>query len=457
MQRWGKMVVAFLLIALQVFLGVTLGYTAQTLFDDKNRLVFEEEIHVMGVNVQGLNRGEIFKHIKYQTKGIPARLIFTDNEKTYLFNMDETNLQYDIEQIVEHLFAHKQVPDPLPYSYDRDRVAGWLNELSLSLDEAPVNARLVQDGEDYRIRESRNGRRLNVENTLRELDEAIGSFQLVEQQTIPLVFEDVTPEIRTSDIEKMTVLLGQSVTRFGMEKESRVHNLKLAAQSLHAIIPPEGEISFQERVGPFTEERGYREANVLINAEIEQGIGGGVCQLSSTFYHAGLKSMMEVIEHHPHSIPVNYIPMGMDATVDNEHRDLILRNPLHVPVYVQSDVNDGKLTVSFFTDQSYILKNVTLSTSDVEVIPGEIAFTPSSEVEKGKPIWDKKGRNGYRIKIWRIVYEGEEIERSLINEITYPKVDDVILHHPDESPEVLKEWKEKIEKERRNNTAAELG
>lgn len=457
MQRWEKMVIAFLLIALQVFFGVTLGYTAQALLDDKNKELFEEELHVMGVNVKGLNRGEIIKHIKYQTRGIPARLVFTDDEKTYLFNTDEINLQYDIEKIVNHLFTQKQVPDPLPFSYNRLRVTEWLNELSRALNEEPVNARLDFDGEHYLVTESRNGKKLNVDQTLRQLDQAIGSFRIVEEQTIPLVFEEVRPELTESDIEGMTVLLGQSETRFKTEKENRAHNLQLAAQSLQVIIPPGEEISFQQRVGPFTEERGYRQANVLINAEIEQGIGGGVCQLSSTFYHAGLKSMMEVVEHHPHSIPVNYIPMGMDATVDHEHRDLILRNPLPVPVYVQSDVSEGKLTVSFFADNSFDLKNVTLSTSDVEVIPAEIVFTPSSEVELGKPRWDQEGRNGYRIKVWRIIYEGDEIERSLINEITYPKVDDVILHHPDESPEVLQEWKEKIEKERRNHTAAELG
>lgn len=96
----------------------------------------------------------------------------------------------------------------------------------------------------------------------------------------------------------------------------RVGNISLTANLLNnTIIGPGQEFSFNALTGEPTVERGFRHAVVLQNGQKVQGIGGGMCQVSSTVYKAALEAGLNVSERHSHSQPVSYVPIGRDATV----------------------------------------------------------------------------------------------------------------------------------------------
>ena len=86
------------------------------------------------------------------------------------------------------------------------------------------------------------------------------------------------------------------------------------------------EFSFNKVVGQRTAARGFKEATVIAGGQYEQGLGGGICQVSSTLYNAVIKAGLTASERHPHAFPSTYLPLGQDATVDYHHLDFKFKN-----------------------------------------------------------------------------------------------------------------------------------
>ena len=138
-------------------------------------------------------------------------------------------------------------------------------------------------------------------------------------------------------------------TTFSSSTSERKNNIKIAAMALNdAFIDVGGEFSFNDRVGPRTEARGYKKAKIIFNGHFIDGIGGGVCQVSSTLYNAVLLANLPVTERFPHSLKVNYVPEGMDATVSYGTFDFKFVNSMDPPIIIHSECENGKLTITLF-------------------------------------------------------------------------------------------------------------
>lgn len=129
--------------------------------------------------------------------------------------------------------------------------------------------------------------------------------------------------------------------------ENRVNNIRLASQKINGFVLKPGEtFSFNKIVGKRDYSKGYKKAKVLVNGESNEGVGGGICQLSSTVYNAALKSGMQIIERHTHSGEVGYIPRGQDAAVSYGYKDLKFKNVNNYPVKFIVSIKNGKVYVS---------------------------------------------------------------------------------------------------------------
>lgn len=101
------------------------------------------------------------------------------------------------------------------------------------------------------------------------------------------------------------------------DDDERAENLRLAAEAINGyVIEPGATFSFNEVVGDTTAERGYKEAPVLYSSGLGSSDGGGICQVSTALYIAAVKADLEIVERHPHSVPSDYAPIGLDATMD---------------------------------------------------------------------------------------------------------------------------------------------
>lgn len=197
--------------------------------------------------------------------------------------------------------------------------------------------------------------------------------------------------------------LSSYTTYFNAEDKGRSENITVAASLIDGItVQAYGEFSFNQTVGRRTAEAGFQQAKIIVNGEYVLGVGGGVCQVSTTLYNAALKSGLEVTEYHPHSLQVSYVPPSRDAMVSSES-DLKLFNPYDHAVRLNATVFDGGVRVAFFG------KN----TGDrYEIIASVIEETPPpppifKEGEKEEII--RSPKNGVKSEAYLERYRGEKL------------------------------------------------
>lgn len=126
------------------------------------------------------------------------------------------------------------------------------------------------------------------------------------------------------------------------DDDERAENLRLAAEAINGyVIEPGATFSFNEVVGDTTAERGYKEAPVLYSSGLGSSDGGGICQVSTALYIAAVKADLEIVERHPHSVPSDYAPIGLDATIVYGSRDLRIKNNTDFPIVMNASTNNA--------------------------------------------------------------------------------------------------------------------
>lgn len=160
------------------------------------------------------------------------------------------------------------------------------------------------------------------------------------------------PRACVSAQEKTWTKYASYTTYFNTDEKDRTQNICIAASLVDGItLQAYGEFSFNQTVGRRTQEAGFRQAKIIVNGEYVLGVGGGVCQVSTTLYNAALKAGLEVVEFHPHSLRVSYVAPSRDAMVSTQS-DLKLFNPHPIPVRLKTQVSDGCLRVCFYAEET---------------------------------------------------------------------------------------------------------
>ncbi len=137
-------------------------------------------------------------------------------------------------------------------------------------------------------------------------------------------------------------------TYFNENDAGRCENIRIAASLLDGItVQAYGEFSFNRTVGERTEETGFRQAKIIVNGEYVEGVGGGVCQVSTTLYNAVLKAGIAVTEFHPHTLSVGYVAPSRDAMV-SAYSDFCFFNPYAFPVRLSFVVCEGGIRAAVF-------------------------------------------------------------------------------------------------------------
>ena len=176
-----------------------------------------------------------------------------------------------------------------------------------------------------RVVPAASGRKLDVEATSERLLAAALSRTT---RTAGVVVETAQPERSTSEARAMGIsrLVTAYTTTYGGEP-NRLHNVRLVAQLIDgALIAPGAEFSFNRTTGERTAEKGFREAPVIINGELQTGLGGGVCQVSTTVFNAAYEAGLPIAERTNHALYIDHYPLGRDATVNYPDLDLRFRN-----------------------------------------------------------------------------------------------------------------------------------
>lgn len=196
-------------------------------------------------------------------------------------------------------------------------------------------------------------------------------------------------------------LLTEFSTYYGDSTANRKHNVELAVSALDGITVKSNEtLSFNAVVGARTAERGYKEARVIKSGEYVEGIGGGVCQVSSTLYNSWVLSGLTASEVQCHTLPSHYVGISRDAAV-SEYKDLKLLNDSASDVFISAIANGEDIIISVYGASSDIKYSI-LTEIVSEIEPKEIETVEIvSDVEK-VTYEVKYGKNGYHTRAFLI-------------------------------------------------------
>lgn len=194
-------------------------------------------------------------------------------------------------------------------------------------------------------------------------------------------------------------------TYFNQDEKDRAQNICIAASLIDGItLQAYGEFSFNQTVGRRTEEAGFRQAKIIVNGEYVLGVGGGVCQVSTTLYNAALKAGLEIVEFHPHSLRVSYVAPSRDAMVSSQS-DLKLFNPHPIPVRLKTQVSAGCLRVCFYAEETQVKRFDRFEISSA--ILEEIAPPPPIVKEGEKEEIVRSPKNGIKSEAYIERYRGD--------------------------------------------------
>lgn len=280
-----------------------------------------------------------------------------------------------------------------------------------------------------------------------------------DQSPIALSLLEVPPRRSTEEVKEMGVntLLGTFSTQFDPNKVNRAYNVSVAAAALDGLtVSPQEVVSFNEVVGPRSTEAGYKDAPIIINNELVDGLGGGVCQVSTTLYNAVLLANLEVIERTNHSMPISYVPIGRDATVVFDSIDFKFKNNTDYWLYIQSYVVKGRLIIKIFGNSSFNSDVVIRSWVD-ETYKPETIVEDDYGIRMGDRVVKQKGFQGYKSSAERIIMkEGKVIKVEKLPSSIYKAKNQIIsqgMAHPgtilktDNSTESTIEQEETVDNE----------
>ncbi len=254
----------------------------------------------------------------------------------------------------------------------------------------------------------------------------------------PLEFDLPTqkllPNIYASEFKRFANLRGDFSTNIASSSADRKHNIKNALSSLNGLEIQPGEIfSFNAAIGRRTEANGYRPAKIIVNNEFVDGLGGGVCQVSSTLYNTALLSGLKIVEANKHSKQVGYVKYGFDAMVNFGSSDLKFENTTSQKLTIITNFSQSKIRIRIFgqdlANVKYKLVNEIVSTTE----PNLVEKSDTKGEYSDKVVYDdqsfvlKAGSRGMEVKSYRQKYVDNQLEETQLLRFDKFKAQDKVV------------------------------
>ncbi|MBC8589189.1 VanW family protein [Paratissierella segnis] len=421
----------FIIIPLIILIGGFLGGGYYIYKNEINTNAIYDGITIDGYDVSNKTKSEAYVFIRDQKedddKGKFMKLYFED--KSYDISLKDLGYSYDFEKAVNEAYEigregnlfkrYKEIRNVrknnininLEPSYDNDLVLKTVDIIALDLNQDGKDAVLNFSNGKFSISEDKDGRKVDKE----QLEKLIAD-NIYELEDINIPIEITKPKITKAMLGRVNGVIGEFSTSFKGSSGGRIHNIKLSAQSLNnLLIMPGQEISYNKTTGPRQAQSGYKEAPVILNGELTPGMGGGVCQTSTTLYNALLLADLTIVERHPHSIAAAYVPRGQDGAVASGYLDLRFKNDFDFPVYISTKSVGDRVYIYIYGDTKVKDYTVKIEPELVETIPYETKEVFDPNAEPGSRILVQEGRNGYKVRTFKsIIKDGKVIDRKQI-------------------------------------------
>lgn len=250
-----------------------------------------------------------------------------------------------------------------------------------------------------------------------------------EKYEIPLKI--TKPSITTIDLgsEAFPNKLSTYTTRYDGGDKNRSTNLEIACEKINdKIILPGETFSYNKTLGARTTTAGYKTAKVYENGAVVDGIGGGICQISSTLYNAVLKANLEIVERRNHQFITSYVPEGRDATVAYGITDFKFKNSRKYAIKIKATALNGVATIDIYGIKEDTEYQITFDTKTISTIPFTTKYTDDNTLPVGTEKIKQKGANGSVTETYIIKsLNGQVVSNTLLSKDTYSAMPRIIL------------------------------
>ena len=250
-----------------------------------------------------------------------------------------------------------------------------------------------------------------------------------EEYIIPLTI--TKPKITLKDIgpEALSDELGTFTTRYDVSDKDRTTNLEIACEKLNdQVILPGETFSYNKTLGARTIAAGYKSAKIYSNGEVIDGLGGGICQISSTLYNAVLQANLEIVERRNHQFVTSYVPAGRDATVAYGSTDFRFENTRQYPVRIVATAKNGIATISIYGIKEDVEYTFDFTPKVIATIPYTTKYIEDSSLPKGTEKIKQRGVNGVQVETYITkMLDGKVISTTLLSKDTYNAMTQIVL------------------------------
>jgi vancomycin resistance protein YoaR len=222
------------------------------------------------------------------------------------------------------------------------------------------------------------------------------------------------PKVTVDDLQAKfaSEVIAQYSTSFASSDANRASNVSLAASKINGIVLNPGErFSYNKIVGPRTAATGFKIAHVYEGDRVVDGMGGGICQVSSTLYNAVLLADLKIVYRLNHSMPVSYVPLGRDATVSYGTIDFVFENNKSHPIKICATSHNRQLVISINGAESDKV-NVSLVTENAGYTPYSTKKVEDPSLSEGETKVVKNGANGSIVKLYKVYTLSDGTKRT---------------------------------------------
>ena len=397
-------------------------------------------ITINGADVSGMTKEQALQSLQQKTdQHLGSQIISIQQEdKSWEIAFSDLDVKYDVEASVNEAWeqgrtgelkerynaitklAEDKLEIPISYTYDKQKVREKLEEIAVDFNVEAQDSTMTRKNGAFQITDEQKGYAMDVDQTIPKVE------QMLEQNTGGIVEPEITvtePKVTRADNEKVTDLIGTYNTSYSANAAGRNENLRVGCANIDGTVIAPGDVfSMNVGLGPQTYANGYKDAGVYVNGKVEQGVAGGVCQVTSTLYNAVILAELEVVERYPHSMTVGYVPLGRAAAVAGDYKDLKFKNNTEYPVYLEAYARDGKVVCNLYGHEIHDAGRKV----DFEMVfegtipkPAEKITKDSSKPEGYRQV-TYNGKTGSKVSTYKIVTEnGKQISKDWFSSSTY--------------------------------------
>ncbi len=415
----GKKKKIIIICSVAAAVAVGLGVTAFCLFGNKIApdivkpdFVFSDGTTVSGISIAGKTMDEAQSILLSKKNDFitPVNITVDSDGKLTKLTQDDFEYTFNIDTVLDDIKRDQTADSDSTGETKSYEIKATATESSIETNVSTIakdtdveaqNAKVSKftpydDKNRFEYAEAIEGLKLDRQDLTAQLKDVVWSG--APNSEIEAKVEKTQAEIQIDDVKKNIVKLSTYKT-VSYNTANGTSNMRVSLAACNgSVIEPGAIWSFNDCTGNSNlESNGYKSAGVIENGKHAEGIGGGICQSSSTIYNAAIRANMTVEERHNHQWASSYVPTGLDATIDYGNLDLKLSNPTDYQMFLECKVVDTTLYVSFWGYKS-----------------------PSYDEIKTHNEMVEKSSKSYTVKAWRVYFkDGEETQRESLGSSTY--------------------------------------